>query len=117
MPTYEYECRRCAHTFEAFQSMTDKPLRTCPECGGRVRRLIGAGAGIIFKGSGFHATDYRSKSYSEGAKADAPAPKSKTDAKSGAKPGTTCPAKAGGRAAGEAAGKGAGCCGGSCGAS
>ena len=90
MPTYDYECRRCGHTFEAFQSMTEKPLRTCPECRGRVRRLIGAGAGIIFKGSGFHATDYRTKSYSEGAKADVPksAPKSESE--------TTCPAKASG---------------------
>jgi len=92
MPTYEYECGRCGHTFEAFQSMTEKPLRTCPECGGRVRRLIGAGAGIIFKGSGFHATDYRTKSYSEGAKADAP----KTDPKSKSASETTCPAKASG---------------------
>lgn len=92
MPTYDYECGRCGHTFEAFQSMTEKPLRTCPECRGRVRRLIGAGAGIIFKGSGFHATDYRTKSYSEGAKADAP----KTDAKSESKSTTTCPAKASG---------------------
>jgi putative FmdB family regulatory protein len=105
MPTYEYECKRCAHTFEAFQSMTDKPLRTCPECGGRVRRLIGAGAGIIFKGSGFHATDYRSTSYSKGAKADSPASKSDADAESGSKPGASCPARA------------AGCPGGSCGAS
>jgi putative FmdB family regulatory protein len=109
MPTYEYECRRCEHTFEAFQNMTDKPLRTCPECGGRVRRLIGAGSGVIFKGSGFHATDYRSKSYSEGAKAEAAAPASKP----AGKPGSACPAKARGRGGG----KGAGCRGGSCGAS
>jgi putative FmdB family regulatory protein len=96
MPTYEYECRRCEHTFEAFQSMTDKPLRKCPECGGRVRRLIGAGAGVIFKGSGFHATDYRSKSYTQGAKADGPA----STAKSESKPETPCPAKGAGKCSG-----------------
>ncbi|MBN1916844.1 MAG: zinc ribbon domain-containing protein [Verrucomicrobia bacterium] len=98
MPTYDYECQRCKHTFEAFQSMTEKPLSKCPECGGRVRRLIGAGAGIIFKGSGFYATDYRSKSYAKGAKADAPA------AEPGSKP--ACPA-----------GKSGGCPGGACGRS
>ena len=60
MPTYEYECNTCGHHFERFQSMTDDPVKKCPECGEDVRRLIGAGAGIIFKGSGFHATDYGS---------------------------------------------------------
>ncbi len=59
MPTYEYECRECGHRFDKFQSMTAAPLEACPNCGGRLKRLIGAGAGIIFKGSGFHATDYR----------------------------------------------------------
>ena len=58
MPTYEYECENCRHTFEQFQNMSDDPLKDCPECGGRVRRLIGTGAGIVFKGSGFYATDY-----------------------------------------------------------
>jgi len=63
MPTYEYECERCGHTMEAFQSMTDKPLRKCPKCGKlKLQRLIGAGAGIIFKGSGFYETDYKRKS-------------------------------------------------------
>ena len=70
MPTYEYECQRCGHSFEAFQGMTEKPLRKCPECSGRVRRLIGAGAGIIFKGSGFYQTDYRSEDYKKAAKAE-----------------------------------------------
>lgn len=84
MPTYDYECQRCGHTFEAFQGMIEKPLRKCPECSGRLRRLIGAGAGIIFKGSGFHATDYRTKNYREGAKAEKP------------KPDKECPAKAAG---------------------
>jgi len=60
MPTYDYQCDRCGHRFEHFQQMSDAPLEACPQCGGKVRRLIGTGAGIIFKGSGFHATDYRS---------------------------------------------------------
>jgi len=59
MPTYDYQCKKCGHRFERFQKMSDPPLKTCPECGGQVRRLIGTGAGVIFKGSGFHATDYR----------------------------------------------------------
>ena len=63
MPTYEYECEKCGHTFERFQSIKDEPVKKCPECGAPVRRLISAGAGIIFKGSGFYATDYRSESY------------------------------------------------------
>uniref|UniRef100_A0A7C3EC68 Zinc ribbon domain-containing protein n=1 Tax=Gracilinema caldarium TaxID=215591 RepID=A0A7C3EC68_9SPIR len=57
MPTYEYECKTCGHTFEAFQSMSDPVLKTCPECGKEVRRLINGGTGIIFKGSGFYVTD------------------------------------------------------------
>ncbi len=61
MPTYEYECAHCGHTFEAFQKMSDKPLSKCPKCNKKIRRLIGSGAGIIFKGSGFYATDYRKK--------------------------------------------------------
>ncbi|MFQ5951906.1 MAG: FmdB family zinc ribbon protein [Candidatus Omnitrophota bacterium] len=59
MPTYEYKCEACGHDFELFQSMTDKPLKECPECSGKVRRLIGAGSGIILKGSGFYQTDYK----------------------------------------------------------
>jgi putative FmdB family regulatory protein len=57
MPTYDYECTTCGHTFEAFQSMSEDPLSKCPECGKKVRRLIGGGVGIIFKGSGFYVTD------------------------------------------------------------
>jgi len=61
MPTYEYECAKCGHRFEAFQRMSDPKLEDCPrdDCHGRVRRLIGTGAGIIFKGSGFYETDYK----------------------------------------------------------
>ncbi len=61
MPTYEYECTKCGIHFEQFQSMVDEPLKTCPECQGAVHRLIGMGAGIIFKGSGFYETDYKKK--------------------------------------------------------
>ncbi len=72
MPTYEYECPRCDHRFERFQGINDKPVKTCPECNGRkVKRLIGRGAGIIFKGSGFYQTDYRSESYKKDAKKEA----------------------------------------------
>ncbi len=71
MPTYDYECNGCGHKFEHFQSMTAPVLRKCPECGkNKLKRLIGTGAGIIFKGSGFYCTDYRSDSYKASAKAD-----------------------------------------------
>ena len=73
MPTYDYLCDGCGHRFEEFQSMTAKALRKCPECGkNALQRLIGAGAGVIFKGSGFYETDYRSSSWTEGSKKDAP---------------------------------------------
>ena len=70
MPTYEYECQKCGHEFEVFQSIVDKPLSRCPKCRGKVRKLISQGAGIIFKGSGFYQTDYRSASYRSAEKAD-----------------------------------------------
>lgn len=72
MPTYEYQCESCGHHFEVFQSMKDDKLTDCPEegCDGHVRRLLGTGAGIIFKGSGFYETDYRSDSYKKGASKD-----------------------------------------------
>ena len=70
MPTYEYECEKCEITFEKFQNMKDDPIKKCPECDGTVKRLIGAGAGFIFKGSGFYITDYRSESYKQDAKKD-----------------------------------------------
>lgn len=60
MPTYDYECTKCGYTFEQFQKMSDQPLSECPYCGGRVRRLIGGGLGVIFKGSGFYVTDNKS---------------------------------------------------------
>jgi len=59
MPTYEYACQHCGHTFELFQKINDKPVEKCPKCAKHVKRLIGSGSGIIFKGSGFYATDYR----------------------------------------------------------
>jgi putative FmdB family regulatory protein len=71
MPTYDYVCDGCGHAFELFQSMTDSVKKTCPECGKKkLRRLIGAGGAIVFKGSGFYKTDYRSESYKKGAAAD-----------------------------------------------
>ena len=62
MPTYEYECDKCKHKFDVFQSMSAKLVKKCPECGGKVTRLLGAGSGIIFKGSGFYQTDYKNPS-------------------------------------------------------
>ena len=81
MPTYEYSCEKCGRNFDAFQSMRDKPFRECPKelCRlpkwghGKVKRLLGTGAGLIFKGSGFYTTDYRSDSYKEAAKKESPA--------------------------------------------
>lgn len=61
MPTYDYLCQDCGHRFEMFQAITDKALESCPLCGGRVKRLISGGAGLIFKGSGFYITDYKKK--------------------------------------------------------
>jgi putative FmdB family regulatory protein len=62
MPTYEYECKSCSHSFETFQSMSDQPLKDCPKCGSEVRRLIFGGSGVIFKGSGFYVTDKKNSS-------------------------------------------------------
>ena len=90
MPTYDYRCEACDHAFEKYQPITAKPIRKCPSCGARkVVRLLGMGSGVIFKGSGFYQTDYRSEAYKKAAAADSknakPAgdgDKSKTDAKS-----------------------------------
>ncbi len=86
MPTYAYACEGCGHKFDAFQSITAKPLRKCPACGKTtLKRLIGAGAGIIFKGSGFYCTDYRNDSYTQAAKSDTGSTKDKTGDKKEAK--------------------------------
>ena len=96
MPTYEYECQKCGHRFDEFQSMTAKPLVRCPKCKGKLKRLVGAGAGFLFKGSGFYATDYRSSSYQEKKKGDASAPATapSESAKPAGKPGDKPAAKA-----------------------
>ncbi len=72
MPIYEYGCRDCGHKFEEFQSITAEPLESCPQesCTGRAKRLISAGGGLLFKGSGFYTTDYRSEGYKKAAKAE-----------------------------------------------
>lgn len=71
MPTYEYVCEHCGHEFEQFQAITARPLRKCPHCGRRsLQRLIGCGGGVIFKGSGFYQTDYRSEAYKKAAEAE-----------------------------------------------
>jgi len=71
MPTYDYKCNGCNHSFEAFQSINEDPIRICPKCGQeKVQRLISAGAGLIFKGSGFYITDHRSESYKRDARKD-----------------------------------------------
>jgi len=83
MPTYEYECKACGHRFEEFQSMSAKPLRTCPKCGKKsLERLIGIGAGVLFKGGGFYETDYRSESYTKAAEAEKKGSEPKTESAS-----------------------------------
>jgi putative FmdB family regulatory protein len=73
MPTYEYSCENCGHRFEKLQNITAKALRKCPKCEkNSLKRLIGTGAGVIFKGSGFYATDYRSEGYKQAAKSETP---------------------------------------------
>ena len=83
MPTYEYACEACRHKFEQFQSIVSKAVKKCPKCGKlKVKRLIGSGAGFIFKGSGFYQTDYRSSKYKESAKKESPKPAPKPETKS-----------------------------------
>jgi putative FmdB family regulatory protein len=98
MPTYDYSCQKCGQTFEAFQSMRDQPFRECPKelCRlqkwghGKVKRLLGTGAGLIFKGSGFYSTDYRSESYKAAAKQEsAPKASEGSDKPSKAEPAKT----------------------------
>ena len=85
MPTYDYKCLACDVQFEKFQSITAPAIEECPECSGKVKRLIGAGAGLIFKGSGFYATDYRSDGYKESAKKDKDESSDKSSADKGEK--------------------------------
>jgi putative FmdB family regulatory protein len=102
MPTYEYKCEACGHAFEKFQSIKAAPIRKCPNCGKmKVKKLISKGAGLIFKGSGFYITDYRSEGYKDQAKAESGESKpeskdsSKNETKSESKPSTeSAPAKA-----------------------
>jgi putative FmdB family regulatory protein len=87
MPTYEYRCEACGHEFERFQSITAKPIRKCPKCGkNKVKRLLSTGGGLIFKGSGFYITDYRSDQYKNAAKAEGGPSSEKPSEKSEAKP-------------------------------
>ncbi len=77
MPTYDYQCDACEHLFEIYQGINDEKLTKCPECGKKkLRRLLGTGGAVVFKGSGFYQTDYRSESYKKAAAADKPAEKS-----------------------------------------
>ncbi|MBU3665125.1 MAG: zinc ribbon domain-containing protein [Chthoniobacterales bacterium] len=110
MPTYEYHCRKCGKNFEIFQSMKDAPLKTCPEAQcpetpwghGEVKRLLGTGAGLIFKGSGFYITDYRSEGYKQAAKKDSGggAGESKPAPAASPAPAATPPAKSSGSSGG-----------------
>jgi putative FmdB family regulatory protein len=97
MPTYEYECRACGHVTDVFHNMTARPRVKCPECGGRTKKLFGAGAGIIFRGSGFYETDYKRKSVPRNGEAKSgaretepsrPESKSNSESKTTAKTGT-----------------------------
>ena len=99
MPTYEYRCGKCGEAFERFQSITSDPVADCPHCGGKdtVERLISGGSGLIFKGSGFYITDYRSSSYEASAKKDkdssSPSPKSSDGASSDSTPSDSASSK------------------------
>ncbi len=108
MPTYDYVCDACKHEFEEFQYMSEEPLKKCPQCGKKkLRRLIGTGAAILFKGSGFYQTDYRSESYKSAAKSDSTAT-SGAKASNGESPGktdTTAPADASTQSAGKSSPK------------
>jgi putative FmdB family regulatory protein len=87
MPTYDYECDACGHTFELFQNINDSVKRKCPECKkSKLKRLFGSGAAIVFKGSGFYQTDYRSEGYKKAAKADSKKSESSSSKKSESKP-------------------------------
>jgi putative FmdB family regulatory protein len=114
MPTYEYQCDACGHTFEQFQSIKAEPIKKCPSCGKKkVKRLLGTGAGFVFKGSGFYITDYRSESYNKAAKAAEGAASGNGEAKpaaegSASKPDTKVEAKPAAKAESKPAAKPAG---------
>ena len=89
MPTYDYECDACGHEFELFQQISEPVKRKCPVCGKqKLRRLFGTGAAVVFKGSGFYETDYRSDSYKKGAEKDKKSTEKKSDATGESKSGT-----------------------------
>ena len=95
MPTYDYQCDACGHRFDLFQSMLDKPIKKCPKCHRlKVRRLLGTGGGVIFKGSGFYQTDYRSDSYKKAASADGDGKKSETKSETKSEPAKKAESKA-----------------------
>lgn len=103
MPTYDYHCDACEHEFELFQSIKENAKKKCPECGKpKLRRLFGTGAAIMFKGSGFYITDYRSDSYHKAAKADSHGGGGSTDSKSG---GESKSSGAAGKTSGESKGR------------
>lgn len=113
MPTYEYQCDACEHAFEEFQSFSEAPLKKCPECGKpKLRRLFGTGAAVLFKGSGFYQTDYRSESYKSAAKADQesskpadkPAATGTADKSATPSSSTACPSSSGPGGSGESGG-------------
>ena len=86
MPTYDYKCKGCSNTWEEFQSITAEPTKKCPKCGkAKAERVIGAGAGLLFKGSGFYITDYRSDAYKKAAKSENGKSESKSEKKSESK--------------------------------
>ncbi|HUV30305.1 MAG TPA: zinc ribbon domain-containing protein [Acidobacteriota bacterium] len=83
MPTYQYHCPACSHSFEEFQSITDDPIEVCPNCQGKTHRVISGGSGFLLKGSGFYATDYRSKQYRAEAAKDKPSSAASESASTG----------------------------------
>ena len=93
MPTYDYRCKACSHTWEEWQSITAAATKKCPECGkSKAERVIGPGAGLLFRGSGFYITDYRSDSYKKAAKADSSSTSAKSESKSDGKKSESKPA-------------------------
>ena len=105
MPTYGYECEACGHRFDEFQSMSEAPLKKCPACGkNKLRREFGTGAAVLFKGSGFYQTDYRSESYKSAAKKEQEAAKPSTNGTNGTG-GTKGSAPKAGKEGGSSAGK------------